>query len=121
MLKKNIIATFERLKANNPKPTTELIYNSNFELLIAVVLSAQATDISVNKVTPNLFKDGNKPEDLLKLGLDEVKNRIKSIGLYQTKAKNVIKTCEILVKHNSDVPNTREELEELAGVEKLQM
>ena len=114
MLKKNIIATFERLKANNPKPTTELIYNSNFELLIAVVLSAQATDISVNKVTPNLFKDGNKPEDLLKLGLDEVKNRIKSIGLYQTKAKNVIKTCEILVqKHNSDVPNTREELEEL--------
>ena len=117
MLKKNIIATFERLKANNPKPTTELIYNSNFELLIAVVLSAQATDISVNKVTPNLFKDGNKPEDLLKLGLDEVKNRIKSIGLYQTKAKNVIKTCEILVKkHNSDVPNTREELEELAGV-----
>lgn len=117
MLKKNIIATFERLKANNPKPTTELIYNSNFELLIAVVLSAQATDISVNKVTPNLFKDGNKPEDLLKLGLDEVKNRIKSIGLYQTKAKNVIKTCEVLVKkHNSDVPNTREELEELAGV-----
>ena len=114
---KNIIATFERLKANNPKPTTELIYNSNFELLIAVVLSAQATDISVNKVTPNLFKDGNKPEDLLKLGLDEVKNRIKSIGLYQTKAKKCYKTCEILVqKHNSDVPNTREELEELAGV-----
>jgi endonuclease III len=117
MLKKNIITLFERLKANNPSPTTELIYNSNFELLIAVVLSAQATDISVNKVTPNLFKDGNKPEDLLQLGLDEVKNRIKSIGLYPTKAKNVIKTCEILVKkHNSDVPSTREELEELAGV-----
>ena len=117
MLKKNIITLFERLKANNPSPTTELIYNSNFELLIAVVLSAQATDISVNKVTPNLFKDGNKPEDLLKLGLDEVKNRIKSIGLYQTKAKNILKTCEILInKHNSEVPNTREELEELAGV-----
>jgi endonuclease III len=117
MLKKNIITLFERLKANNPKPTTELIYNSNFELLIAVVLSAQATDISVNKVTPNLFKDGNKPEDLIKLGLDEVKNRIKSIGLYQTKAKNILKTCEILItKHNSDVPNTRVELEELAGV-----
>ena len=117
MLKKNIITLFERLKANNPSPTTELIYNSNFELLIAVVLSAQATDISVNKVTPNLFKNGNKPEDLLQLGLDEVKNRIKSIGLYPTKAKNVIKTCEILVKkHNSDVPSTREELEELAGV-----
>jgi len=117
MLKKNTTELFIRLQKQNPEPTTELIYNSNFELLIAVLLSAQATDISVNKVTPILFKDGNKPQDLLNLGLDEVKNRIKSIGLYQTKAKHIIKTCEILVnKFNSIIPNAREDLESLPGV-----
>ena len=117
MLKKNIKEIFSRLQQQNPNPTTELVYNNNFELLIAVLLSAQATDISVNKVTPVLFKNGNTPNDLLKLGIDEVKNRIKSIGLYQTKAKHIILTCEKLINQfNSKIPSTREELEQLPGV-----
>jgi len=108
---------FERLKKANPSPTTELVYHSEFELLISVMLSAQATDISVNKATKKLYKIANTPETILKLGVDGLKNYIKTIGLYNTKAENVIKTCELLIeKHHSQVPQTRKELEALPGV-----
>lgn len=114
---KKIRDIFKRFQSANPKPTTELNYRSHFELLIAVILSAQATDVSVNKATEKLFKVANTPEQLLKLGLGKLKNYIKSIGLYQTKAKHIIQTCELLIqKHHSTVPKTREALEELAGV-----
>ena len=115
--KDTINTIFARLKQQSPKPTTELIYNSNFELLISVILSAQATDISVNKVTPNLFASGNTPEALISLGLDKIQNTIKSIGLYKTKAKNIFKTCHLLVQdYNSEIPNTLKQLELLPGV-----
>lgn len=108
---------FERFKEQNEKPTTELNYTSHFELLVAVMLSAQATDISVNKATVNLYPVANTPEAILALGEEGLKNYIKSIGLYKTKAKNLIKTCQILIEqHDSIVPNTREALEALPGV-----
>lgn len=108
---------FRRFKARNAKPTSELIYRSEFELLIAVMLSAQATDVSVNKSTKELFKVANTPFKMLHLGEEGLKNHVKSIGLYKTKAKNIIKTCKILVeKYHSQIPQTREELEALPGV-----
>ncbi len=108
---------FERWKKLNPTPTTELIYHSHFELLIAVILSAQATDISVNKATKPLFHYANTPEAILKLGVTRLKQAIKTIGLYNTKAENVIKTCQQLIeRHNAQVPNTRAALEALPGV-----
>ena len=117
MDKKNILAIFQRFKNAQQNPTTELIYASTFELLIAVMLSAQATDISVNKATRDLFKIANTPEAILKLGEKGLKKYIKTIGLYNTKAKNVLKTCQILIeKFNSEVPKQRAELESLPGV-----
>lgn len=111
------IAILERLRENNPNPTTELNFNSPFELLIAVLLSAQATDVSVNKATEKLFAQANTPEAMLKLGLESVRNHIKTIGLFNTKAINVIKTCEILVQqHGGEVPEDRAALEALPGV-----
>ncbi|MBJ7553582.1 endonuclease III [Marinomonas spartinae] len=108
---------FARLRAENPNPVTELEYNSPFELLIAVLFSAQATDVSVNKATRKLFPIANTPESMLALGVDGLKSYIKTIGLFNAKAENAIKTCQILVeKHNSVVPDTREELEALPGV-----
>ncbi|MEE4246274.1 MAG: endonuclease III, partial [Kangiellaceae bacterium] len=108
---------FTRLRNENPNPVTELEYSSNFELLIAVLLSAQATDVSVNKATRKLYPVANTPEAMLELGVDGVKEYIKTIGLFNSKAENVIKTCKMLVeKHNSVVPDTREELEALPGV-----
>jgi len=108
---------FARLRAENPNPVTELEYNSPFELLIAVLFSAQATDVSVNKATRKLFPVANTPESMLALGVDGLKSYIKTIGLFNAKAENAIKTCKILVeKHNSEVPDTREELEALPGV-----
>ena len=108
---------FERLRSQNPNPTTELIYKTPFQLLIAVVLSAQATDVSVNKATIELYKVANTPETILKLDVDGLKNYIKSIGLYNTKAKNIIKLCHMLIeRHDSEVPRDRASLEALPGV-----
>lgn len=108
---------FSRLRAENPNPVTELEYNSPFELLIAVLFSAQATDVSVNKATRHLFPVANTPEKMYALGVDGLKQYIKTIGLFNAKAENAIKTCKILIdKHNSEVPQTREELEALPGV-----
>lgn len=117
MNKKTICEIFERLKSANPSPTTELEFNSPFELLIAVILSAQATDISVNKVTPALYKKANTPEEIVKLGEEGLKKYIKSIGLFNTKAKNIIKACQSLVENfNNEVPDNRKDLESLPGV-----
>lgn len=108
---------FTRFKAANPHPTTELEYNSPFELLIAVVLSAQATDKSVNLATRKLFPRANTPEKILALGEAGLRDVIKSIGLYKTKAKNILATCRLLIQHyDGKVPQTREQLEELPGV-----
>jgi endonuclease-3 len=108
---------FSRLRAENPNPVTELEYSSPFELLIAVLFSAQATDVSVNKATRKLFPVANTPEAMLALGVDGLKSYIKTIGLFNAKAENAIKTCRILVEqHNSVVPDTREALEALPGV-----
>jgi endonuclease-3 len=108
---------FQRLRAENPEPTTELVFRNSFELLIAVLLSAQATDVSVNKATKGLFAAAPTPEAMLKLGVDGVKKHIKTIGLFNTKAENVIKTCRILLEeHDSRVPDNREALEALPGV-----
>lgn len=108
---------FERLSEAIPNPTTELHYNSPFELLIAVILSAQATDIGVNKATDKLFKIANTPKAIYELGESGLKNYIKTIGLYNTKAKNILQTCKILLEHhNGQVPQTRKELESLPGV-----
>ena len=108
---------FQRLQALDPNPTTELKFDSSFELLVAVILSAQATDISVNKATEKLYAVANTPESILKLGLRGLKKYIKTIGLYNAKAENIIKTCKLLIEqHDSQVPNTREELEALPGV-----
>lgn len=115
--KDQAIQIFSILAANNPNPTTELIYASVFELLIAVVLSAQATDISVNKATKELFIQANTPQAILELGYHKLENYIKSIGLYRSKAKNIIKLCELLVdKYNSQVPDNFAELISLPGV-----
>lgn len=114
---KNINKVFEILKKNNQNPTTELLYKSDFELLIAVILSAQATDISVNKATKELYKKYNTAAKILKLGEEGLKEYIKSIGLYNSKAKNIIAACKVLnEKYKKRFPNTREELEELPGV-----
>ena len=108
---------FEKLAATIDEPVTELHYNSNFELLIAVILSAQATDISVNIATKQLYPVANTPESILALGEDGLKAYIKNIGLYNAKAKNVIKTCRDLIeKFDSTVPDNRQDLESLAGV-----
>lgn len=111
------IAFFEQLKANNPKPSTELEYSSPFELLTAVLLSAQATDISVNKGTRRLFPIANTPAALLALGEAGVRPYIQHIGLYKTKGRHLQETCRILMKqHGGEVPKKREDLEALPGV-----
>ncbi len=108
---------FKILQKDNPEPTTELNYNSTFELLIAVILSAQATDVGVNKATKALFEIAPTPQKMFDLGEEKLKIYIKTIGLYNSKAANVIKACKILIeKHKSEIPQTRTELEELPGV-----
>lgn len=108
---------FERFRAQNPHPTTELYFSSPFELLIAVMLSAQATDVSVNKATARLFPVANTPEKILELGEDTLKSYIATIGLYNSKARHVIQTCQLLLEwHNGQVPENREALEALPGV-----
>lgn len=108
---------FTRLRAAIPHPTTELEYISPFELLISVILSAQATDVSVNKATRKLYPRANTPEQIYALGVDGLIPYIQTIGLYRTKAKNVIETCRLLTTlHNGQVPHTREQLEALPGV-----
>ena len=108
---------FSRLREDNPNPVTELNYSNPFELLIAVILSAQATDVGVNKATDKLFPVANTPEAIHALGVEGLSEYIKTIGLFNSKAKNVIETCRILIeKHGSQVPETREELEALPGV-----
>lgn len=108
---------FERLKTHNPTPTTELHYSTPFELLVAVVLSAQATDKGVNKATVNLFKTAKTPAQMLALGEEGLKKYIKTIGLFNSKAKHLIQTCRILVEeHGGQVPESRESLEKLPGV-----
>ena len=106
-----------QLKRDNPSPRTELEYSSTFELLISVILSAQATDVSVNKATKELYKAANSPKKIFALGENNLRTYVKTIGLYNSKAKNIIKTCKILIeKYNSVVPKTRTELEGLPGV-----
>ena len=108
---------FSRLRAANPAPRTELAYASPFELLVSVILSAQATDKSVNLATAELFGKANTPSALLGLGRRGLERHIKRIGLYRTKAKNILATCRLLIeKHDGEVPRTREELEALPGV-----
>lgn len=107
----------QRLQENNPHPTTELQFNSVFELLIAVLLSAQATDVSVNKATAKLYPVANTPAAMLGLGVEGIKEYIKTIGLFNSKAENIIKTCHILLEqHQGEVPENREALEALPGV-----
>ncbi|ULJ60283.1 endonuclease III [Wielerella bovis] len=108
---------FTRWREANPNPTTELNFSSPFELLIAVLLSAQATDVGVNKATAKLFPIANTPQAMLDLGLEGIMEYTKTIGLYKTKSKHIIETCQMLIaKHNGEVPQTREELEALSGV-----
>ena len=110
-------AIFRRLQAQNPSPATELKYASPFELLVAVVLSAQATDVSVNRATATLFAAANTPESLLELGEQALKNHIRTIGLFNTKASNIMKTCQMLLdEHDGEVPRERQALEALPGV-----
>ena len=117
MNKKKRYEILTRLRNENPAPTTELIFHSPFELLIAVMLSAQATDVSVNKATAKLYPVANTPAAILTLGEAKLKTFIKTIGLFNTKAANVIKTCRILLEeHGGQVPTTRKELEALPGV-----
>lgn len=117
MTPKHISEFFKRLAAQNPTPKSELHYRNSFELLIAVILSAQATDVGVNKATPALFAVADTPAQMLTLGLEGLKSYIKTIGLYPTKANNIIKTCRILVDNfNGEVPDNREALESLPGV-----
>ncbi len=111
------VQIFTLLKDANPKPETELNYSTPFELLISVILSAQATDVGVNKATAKLYPVANTPQQFLDLGLDKLKQYVKTIGLYNTKAANIIKTCDILVhEHGGEVPETRSALEALPGV-----
>lgn len=111
------IEIFELLKNDNQNPQTELNYTSPFELLISVILSAQATDVGVNKATAKLYSAANTPQAILDLGIDGLKNYIRTIGLFNTKAENIIKTCDILVReHGGQVPSSRKELEALPGV-----
>ncbi|MEG0278948.1 MAG: endonuclease III [Morganella sp. (in: enterobacteria)] len=117
MNKEKRIEILTRLRDNNPQPTTELMFSSPFELLISVLLSAQATDVSVNKATRPLYAVANTPQAILALGVDGVKTYIKTIGLFNTKAENVIKTCRMLVElHHGEVPEDRAALEALPGV-----
>lgn len=117
MNKQKRIEILTRLRDQNPHPTTELNFSSPFELLIAVILSAQATDKGVNKATDKLFPVANTPQGIYNLGVEGLKEYIKTIGLFNSKAENIIKTCkDLLDKHNGEVPQTREELEALAGV-----
>ena len=117
MNKTQITEALSRLQKQNPSPTTELVYRNHFELLIAVILSAQATDISVNKATGPLFKKHPTPQAIVALGEEKLANAIRTIGLFRTKAKNVIKTCQLLISiHQGEVPNDRAALEALPGV-----
>lgn len=117
MKKADITEFFRRMSEANPEPKGELDYVNSFTLLVAVVLSAQATDVGVNKATGPLFAIADTPDKMLALGEDTVRDYVKSIGLYKTKAKNVIKLCAALIEdHDGEVPQTREELEKLAGV-----
>ncbi|MGO1461725.1 MAG: endonuclease III [Marinobacter sp.] len=117
MNKAKRVEIFTRLREANPNPTTELKYSNPFELLVAVILSAQATDVGVNKATDKLYPVANTPEAILALGVDGLKGYIKTIGLFNSKAENVIKTCRMLIeKHNSAVPDNRKDLEALPGV-----
>lgn len=117
MNKQKRVEIFSRLREANPSPTTELNYSSPFELLVAVILSAQATDVGVNKATDHLFPVANTPEAILSLGVEGLKEYIKTIGLFNSKAENIIKTCRILIdQHGSNVPDNREALEALPGV-----
>jgi endonuclease-3 len=111
------ICFFDRLRTITPEPKTELVYNSPFELLVSVILSAQATDAGVNKATARLYPVANTPESILELGEENLKKYIRTIGLFNTKATNIIKTCAILVeRYNGEVPSQREALEALPGV-----
>jgi endonuclease-3 len=117
MNQKKRLAIFDKLAIAIPNPETELNYSSDFELLIAVILSAQSTDKGVNKATDKLYPIANTPQAIFDLGLDGLKEYIKTIGLYNTKGANIIKTCEMLIKlHDSVIPQTRKELEALPGV-----
>lgn len=117
MNKEKRTAIFATLRANDPNPTTELRYESPFELLISVILSAQATDVSVNKATDKLFAVANTPRAILDLGVDGLTPYIRTIGLFNSKANNIIKTCRILIdEHAGEVPRTRQALERLPGV-----
>jgi endonuclease III len=117
MKRESIEPFFATLRAANPLPTTELEFTTPFELLTAVLLSAQATDVGVNKATRKLFPVANTPQTILDLGIEKLEDYLKTIGLYRTKARNLMKTCEILVKQfGGQVPRTREELESLPGV-----
>ncbi|WP_016955713.1 endonuclease III [Catenovulum agarivorans] len=117
MNKEKRLEILTRLRDANPHPTTELEFSTPFELLVAVTLSAQATDVGVNKATRKLFPVANTPEKIIELGLDGLKSYIKTIGLYNSKAENVMKACKMLVeKHNSQVPEDRDALEALPGV-----
>ena len=117
MNRKKVAAIFARLKSLKPKPTTELEYTTPFELLVAVILSAQATDKSVNLATRTLFKHANTPQAIAQLGIEGLSNYIRTIGLYNSKAKNVIEMCKILLEqHGGEVPQSREALEALPGV-----
>ena len=117
MKRSDVIEMFTRLREFNPQPTTELEYTTPFELLVAVILSAQATDVGVNKATRRLYPVANTPQAILDLGEDGLKRHIASIGLFNAKARNVIATCRILVdQHDGEVPREREALEALPGV-----
>ena len=117
MTPRQITTAFRRLQKNTPAPTTELNYHSEFELLIAVILSAQATDVSVNKATVKLFAVANTPTAIQALGTTKLKRYIKTIGLFNTKANNIVKTCQMLLeKHAGQVPQSREQLQALPGV-----
>lgn len=117
MNKEKRLEILTRLRDANPNPTTELEFSTPFELLVAVTLSAQATDVGVNKATRKLFPVANTPEKIIALGIDGLKSYIKTIGLYNSKAENVMKACKMLVeKHNSQVPEDRDALEALPGV-----
>lgn len=117
MNKEKRLEIFRRLKAENPNPKTELNYSNPFELLVAVTLSAQATDVSVNKATDKLFPVANTPQAIYDLGVEGLKEYIKTIGLYNNKAKNVVAACKMLVElHDSEVPDNRKDLEALPGV-----
>lgn len=117
MNKQKRTAIFSKLRELDPNPDTELHYHTPFQLLISVILSAQATDVSVNKATDKLYPVANTPESILALGVEGITPYIKTIGLFNSKAKNIINTCRILIdEHDSEVPRTREALEKLPGV-----